>query len=89
LKNFGSGSRQYLVFSKNVYKILLFNVKSNIISQKVGLSFLIFFISFYVGSGSKSGSGTGSGTGMHSGSGSAKAKSYGSWGSGSTTLLLW
>jgi hypothetical protein len=46
--------------------------------------FFFFFIPFMLGCwpGSKSGSGTV----MHSGSGSAKAKSYGSCGSGSTTL---
>jgi hypothetical protein len=55
-----------------------------VFSQEVGLSFLIFllfFITFYVGSVSKYGSRTG--TEVHTGSGSTKAKSYGSCGSGS------
>jgi hypothetical protein len=45
----------------------------------------LLFILFYVGSGSLSSPGTG--TVMHSGSGFAKAKSYVSSGSGSTTLV--
>jgi len=76
----------------NVYKIFtkscLFIVRSNIFSPEclpLLLDFFSFFIPFCVGSGSKSGSGTG--TLMHSGFGSAKAKSLGSCGSGSTTLL--
>ncbi len=58
------------------------NVRSSIISQKAGLSFLFFFwffITFYVGFRSKSGTGTV----MLSSSGSSKAKSYGSCGSSS------
>jgi hypothetical protein len=65
----GSGSRQYLAQFSNTKKIYtkscLFNVRSSIISKKVGLSFLIFLLSitFYVGSGS----------------GSVQAKSYDSY----------
>jgi hypothetical protein len=47
--------------------------------------FLTFFIRFYVGSGSKYGTGTESV--VHSGSGSAKAKSYGSCGSGTNRYV--
>jgi hypothetical protein len=79
---FGSGSRESFFYSfsttttKNGTKYCLFNVRSSIISQKLSLLVLIFnfFIPFYVGYGSKSGSGT------------AKAKRYGSFGTGSTTL---
>jgi hypothetical protein len=41
-------------------KIFLFNVRSSIIFQKVGLSFLFFdfLMTFYVGSGFKSGFGS-------------------------------
>jgi hypothetical protein len=75
----GSGSRQYLaqlfIKPKNCTKSCLFNAESIIISQKVGISFLIFRLL------SKSISGTR--TGLHSGSCSAKGKSCSS---GSTTL---
>jgi hypothetical protein len=53
-----------------INKILLFNVRSSVVSQKIGLSFFLFSdfgVPFYVGSGSKPGSGTGNG--MHYGSG--------------------
>jgi len=52
--------------------------------------FFDFVVPFYVESGSKSGSKTGNGTrtGMHYGSGSSYAKSYGSCGSGFTTLAF-
>ncbi len=102
-KSFGAGSgsssssRQYFSTvskKKNLHKILPFQYQKQLNFQKVGLSvfdFLTFFITFYVESGSKSGFGTGSGSGtetvIDSGSGSGKAKSYGTFGSGSTTLI--
>ncbi len=72
----------FMLFNKSC----LFNVRSSIISQKAGLSFLIFFyfiIPFYVESRSKSSSGSGTRpktgsdneTVVYSGSGSAKVPS--------------
>jgi hypothetical protein len=75
-------TKMTLVTSLHSTRSCLFNVRSSIISQKVGFSVLIFslfFIQFYVGSGSKSGSGTV----MHSGS--AEAINYSS---GFTTLRI-
>jgi hypothetical protein len=89
----GSGSRQNLAQffnSKQCVQILPLNVRSSIVSQKVGL-FLIFFtfvVHFKLDPGPNPVPQTGNviGTGMLSDSGSAKAKSCGSCGSGSTTL---
>ncbi len=85
----GSGSRQYLAqFSKNekIAQNLAFSVSEAAYFPEswppISDFFVLFFITFYVGSGT--------GTVMHSGSGSAKAKSYGFCRScsGSTTLVL-
>ena len=76
---------------KNCTKSFLFNARSSLFFQKVGLSFfdfLTFCITFYVGSRSKSGSGYKSSSGSKSGSGYAKAKSYSSCGPGSGSKTL-
>jgi hypothetical protein len=72
--------------TNKLHKLLPFECQKQLISQKVGFSFKIFysFILFYVVSGSKSGTKTV----MRSGSAFAKAKCYGSCCAGSTTLNL-
>jgi hypothetical protein len=87
-KNFGSssGPRQYLAqfFNKQkfVRNVAFLCQKQHYFPESWPP--ILLFIQFYFGSGSKSGSGNG--TVMHCGYGSEKAKSYGSCGSGFTTL---
>jgi hypothetical protein len=73
-------------FSKNkkLRKILPFKVRSSLFPRKSVSHFWFFdfLIMYFVGSESI----FGAGTVVHSGSGPAKAKSYGSCGSSSTTL---
>ncbi len=84
LKSFGSGfsfvstnrnwSETKFSTVDNFFTKFVFTLRSSIISQKVGLSFLIYFyvcVSFYVGSGFNSGSGIG----MHTGSAYLKLRS--------------